>query len=74
MTSRSLIAGVAWMAARSPEAGQAARVLPLVISGVITYVFLSQVSAGVALYSIANSVVGMVEQSIARHTLHDGDA
>jgi len=62
-------AGIAWIAARSPEASQAARVLPVVIGGAITYLFLSHISAGVALYSLTSSVAAGVENAIARRTL-----
>ena len=61
--------GAAWLAARSPESSQALRVLPLAITGVITYLFLSHISAGVGLYSIANSVMMVAERAVARRSL-----
>ena len=64
-----IAAGIAWLSSRSPEASQAARLLPLAIAGTVTYLFLSHLSAGVALYSITNSVVAAVEQAVARRTL-----
>ncbi|HEY9226321.1 MAG TPA: YidC/Oxa1 family membrane protein insertase [Gemmatimonadaceae bacterium] len=62
-------AASAWFAARSPEASQISRLLPLAVTGVITYFFLAHISAGVALYSITNSVVAAVEQAVARRSL-----
>jgi YidC/Oxa1 family membrane protein insertase len=62
-------AGIAWLSSRSPEASQAARLLPLALAGTITYLFLSHLSAGVALYSLTNSVIAAVEQGVARRTL-----
>ena len=61
--------GAAWLAPRSPESNQALRLLPFAITGVITYLFLSHISAGVGLYSIANSVMMVAERSIARRSL-----
>jgi hypothetical protein len=61
--------GAAWLAARSPESNQALRLLPLAITGAITYLFLSHISAGVGLYSMANSVMMVAERAIARRSL-----
>lgn len=61
--------GTAWLAARSPEGNQAMRLLPLAITGAITYLFLSHFSAGVGLYSITNSVVMAAERVVARRSL-----
>jgi len=61
--------GAAWLAARSPESNQALRLMPLAITGVITYLFLSHFSAGVGLYSITNSVMMVAERAIARRSL-----
>jgi YidC/Oxa1 family membrane protein insertase len=61
--------GTAWLAARSPESSQAVRLLPLAITGVITYVLLSHFSAAVGLYSITSSVVMAAERALARRSL-----
>ena len=61
--------GAAWLAARSPETRSMAGLAPIAITGVVTYVFLSHISAGVALYSITSSVVAAVEQAVVRRSL-----
>ena len=66
--------GGAWLATRSPEGRSAASLAPIAIAGVITYVCLSNISAGVALYSITNSVVAAVEQAVVRRSLARGHA
>ena len=67
-------AGIAWLSARSPEVGEAAKLFPLAVAGVVTYFFLSHLSAGVALYSITSSVVAAVEQAVARRALERAPA
>jgi YidC/Oxa1 family membrane protein insertase len=63
-------AAAAWAAGRSPESRQAVVLLPLAITGVVTYVFLSHVPAVIALYSVTNSVVAAVEQAVVRRSMH----
>jgi membrane protein insertase Oxa1/YidC/SpoIIIJ len=58
-------AGIAWISVLSPEGKTAAHVVPALITGVITLLVLTHLSAGVALYSIANSVVAGAERQIA---------
>lgn len=65
----ALGAASAWLAARSPEASSASALMPLAVTGVIAYAFLSHISAGVALYSIMNSACATIEQAIVRRTL-----
>ena len=65
-------AGIAWMSAASPQGKSIAQIVPVVVTGVITLTVLSHLSAGVALYSIANSVVGGVERRIALNMPDDG--
>lgn len=60
--------GIAWMAASSGESGRVAQLAPI-ISAAITFAILSHISAGVALYSLTNSVLGGAEQALARRML-----
>lgn len=58
-------AGAAWVSAASPDGKTVAQLVPVAITGVITLTILSHLSAGVALYSIANSVIAGAERRIA---------
>jgi YidC/Oxa1 family membrane protein insertase len=64
----TVAAAVAWLSLASPEGKTAAQAIPVLITGIITLLVLSHLSAGLALYSIANSVVGGVERRIALRT------
>lgn len=57
--------GAAWIAAAGSGAKSPSPIVPVVVSLAITLVFLSHLSAGIALYSITNSVVGVAERSLA---------
>lgn len=61
-------AGVAWAATSSGDSGRAAQLMPLVTAA-ITFVILSHISAGVAVYSMTNSAIGGLEQALARRML-----
>lgn len=61
-------AGIAWAAAASGEGGRAAQLAPI-LTAVVTFGILSHLSAGVALYSFTNSVIGRAEQALARRML-----
>jgi YidC/Oxa1 family membrane protein insertase len=74
LLAAAISGGAAWFAARSPETWSAASLAPIAITGVITYLFLSHISAGVALYSITNSVVAAVEQAVVRRSLARANA
>jgi YidC/Oxa1 family membrane protein insertase len=65
----AITATTAWLAMPSGESRQVSQLVPLAITGAVTFLILSHLSAGVALYSITNAVVGGVEQAIARRTL-----
>ncbi|HTE46849.1 MAG TPA: YidC/Oxa1 family membrane protein insertase [Gemmatimonadaceae bacterium] len=56
--------GAAWIAAGSGAKG-ASPIISVVVSAGITLFFLSHMSAGLALYSITNSVVSVAERAIA---------
>jgi YidC/Oxa1 family membrane protein insertase len=73
--SAGLIAGAAaWFAAANPAAKGAAQITPALIAAAITLLFLSHLSAGLALYSITNSVVGVAERALAQRSLESGVA
>jgi membrane protein insertase Oxa1/YidC/SpoIIIJ len=61
-------AGVALTMA-APGGPRAAHLVPMIMSGLITLVVVSHLSAGVAVYSITNSLIGAVERSIAARGL-----
>jgi YidC/Oxa1 family membrane protein insertase len=61
-------AAVTWLATTTADASRAAQIAPI-LTAVVTYVILSHFSAGVALYSLANSVIGATEQALARRML-----
>jgi YidC/Oxa1 family membrane protein insertase len=61
-------ATVTWFATTTGDANRAAQIAPI-LTAVMTYVILSHFSAGVALYSLASSVIGATEQALARRML-----
>jgi YidC/Oxa1 family membrane protein insertase len=61
----SIAAGIAWASVAPSDAKPGAQVIPMLISGIVTLLVLSHLSAGLALYSIANSVVTGAERQIA---------
>jgi membrane protein insertase Oxa1/YidC/SpoIIIJ len=70
----ALVAGVvtaAVVAASSvtPAGRSTPPLAPIVISAAITFLFLSHASAGLAIYSIANSLIGGAERFVAGRTL-----
>ena len=69
----SLIAAtLAWVSAGSQSGKPGAQVTSVIITGVVTLLILSQLSAGLALYSIANSTIGGIERLLAlRRTPRD---
>jgi membrane protein insertase Oxa1/YidC/SpoIIIJ len=71
----ALVAGVvsaalAWIAMATPVGKTAGpQVVPVVLSAVITFFILSHLSAGLAVASVANSLMGAAERAVARRTL-----
>jgi membrane protein insertase Oxa1/YidC/SpoIIIJ len=70
----ALVAGVisatlAGLAMTTPAGKAGAQIAPLVVSGVITFLILSHLSAGLAIYSVANSLIGAGERALALRTL-----
>jgi YidC/Oxa1 family membrane protein insertase len=62
----TVVAGsAAWLAAAGSGAKGPSVVVPVVISGALTVLFLSHMSAGIALYSVTNSVIGIGERVLA---------
>jgi YidC/Oxa1 family membrane protein insertase len=61
----SAAAAIAWLSAASPEGKSVVQAVPVIVTGVITLLVLWHLSAGLALYSIANSVVSGAERRIA---------
>jgi YidC/Oxa1 family membrane protein insertase len=64
-------AAMAWLSASSPEGKSLAQAIPVVVTAAITLAILSHLSAGLALYSIANSVIAGIERQIAIRTADD---
>jgi membrane protein insertase Oxa1/YidC/SpoIIIJ len=64
-----IIAGAsAWTSMTAPAGNGAAKLLPIVGATAITFLMLSHFSAGVALYSVSNSIIGAAERAIAART------
>jgi len=70
-----VIAGVtAWSSSSTPAASPGAQLLPVVVATAVTFLVLSHLSVGVALYSVSNSIIGAVERAIAARTLRSSVA
>jgi membrane protein insertase Oxa1/YidC/SpoIIIJ len=66
----AIISGLtAWVSMSVPGARGVAQMLPVVATTAITFLFLTHLSAALALYSVSNSLVGAVERMIAAKTL-----
>lgn len=65
MLAACIAAAVTWLVAASGDAKAVAQVTPIVITSVLTFLFLTHMSAGLALYSVANSVVTVAERRLA---------
>jgi len=61
-------AAIAWAASSSGDSARAAQLAPL-IGAIVTFVILSHISAGVALYSLTTSMISGVEQALVRRHL-----
>lgn len=71
----SLIAGGgAWLAAAGTTAKGPSPTVMVIVSVSLTILFLSHMSAGLALYSITNSVIGVAERSLALRANKAADA
>jgi len=64
-----IAAGGAWVSSATPGAANTSQTLAVLLAGVVTFLFLSHLSAGLALYSVSNSVIGVAERMIAARTL-----
>ena len=68
------LAGVlAWATATHGDAKPAAQLMPVLITVTISLAVLWHLSAGVALYSVSNSIVGAVERAIAQRSLRSSN-
>lgn len=75
----SVVSGLMARAAITVPQGAAAphlqaTMLPTVLAAIVTYVVLSHLGAGLALYSVTNSLITGVERVIAVRTLRPADA
>jgi len=61
-------AGVAFVLA-APGGLRASQLAPMIVSCLLTFLIVSHLSAGVAVYSITNSLIGGAEQFVAKRTL-----
>ncbi len=64
-----IAAAGAWVSSATPGAANTSQTLAVLLAGVVTFLFLSHLSAGLALYSVSNSVIGVAERMIAARTL-----
>ncbi|HEY4218586.1 MAG TPA: hypothetical protein VGM67_15705 [Gemmatimonadaceae bacterium] len=62
-------AGITWAAMASPDGPRTAPLVPMLVPAIVTFVLLSHFSAGVAVYSITNSLIGAAERHVAARTL-----
>ena len=60
---------LAWATAAHGDSKPASQLMPVVVTATISVVVLWHLSAGVALYSVSNSIVSAVERAIAERTL-----
>ena len=68
------LAGVlAWATATHGDAKPAAQLMPVLITVTVSLAVLWHLSAGVALYSVSNSIVGAVERAIAQRSLRSSN-
>jgi membrane protein insertase Oxa1/YidC/SpoIIIJ len=69
----TLAGGLAWASASHGDAKPAAQLMPVLITVSISVAVLWHLSAGVALYSVSNSIVGAVERAIAQRSLRSSN-
>jgi YidC/Oxa1 family membrane protein insertase len=69
-----VVGAIAWSSLPAPTARGVTQMFPVVVTMGITAFVLSHLSAGVALYSLSNSVIGAVERAIALRTLRSSEA
>ena len=69
----ALAAAMAWLAAAHGDAKPSAQLLPVLITATISLVVLWHLSAGVALYSVSNTIVGAIERAIAQRTIRSSN-
>jgi membrane protein insertase Oxa1/YidC/SpoIIIJ len=69
LLAAGISAVLAWAAMASPAGKGAGHLVPIIVPAIVTLLIMSHLSAGVAVYSIANSLIGAAERSVASRTL-----
>lgn len=70
-----LAAAMAWIGVKtSGSSASAQAMVSVAVTGCVSFLVLSHISSAVALYSVANSIVGGVERVIAARTIDTVDA
>jgi YidC/Oxa1 family membrane protein insertase len=64
---------LAWFSAAHGDTKPASQLLPVLVTTTISLAVLWHMSAGVALYSVSNSIIGAVERAIAERTLRSSN-
>jgi YidC/Oxa1 family membrane protein insertase len=71
----AVIAGAgAWVSSSNPGATSAPQLFPAIIATIVSFVVLSHFSAGLALYSVSNTIIGVAERAIAGRTIRSSVA
>ena len=74
IVAAGIAAAGAWVSSATPGAANTSQTLAVVLAGVLTFLFLSHLSAGLALYSVSNSIIGAAERVIAARTIRSSVA
>lgn len=72
-SAAALAAVMAWATAAHGDAKPASQLVPVLVTATISLVVLWHLSAGVALYSVSNTIVGAVERAIAQRTIQSSN-
>jgi membrane protein insertase Oxa1/YidC/SpoIIIJ len=73
VAASGIAALLAWFTAAHGDAKPAQQIVPALVTATISLVVLWHLSAGVALYSVSNSIVSAVERAIAQRTLRSSN-
>lgn len=65
----AVTAAIAWASMPGPGPKNVSQIIPILVTTAITFLMLSHFSAGVAIYSVSNSVIGAAERAIASRSL-----
>ncbi len=73
-TGAAALAGaIAWASAAHGDSKSTSQLLPVLMTATISLLVLWHLSAGVALYSVSNTIVGAVERAIAQRTIRSSN-